>query len=228
MQLVVLIPAFLLFLYVIYKLVRDDYVFIRKNVSLEQMFDIAFISTAVGLVFSRLFYFLFHFHQGDNIFSLFFFANSGGFSFVGACFGTALALYLLGRYKKVPMERYFDFFTLAFVVALPVGFIASAFFATKTTLLFILGNALVYTIFAIFCLKYVYPKLSSRELKEGNVYVVFLVFFAIVLLLNEILLREDGNIVFLSVKSVVLGIFFLFSLVLFIRQGRDGFVNRKR
>ena len=60
MQIFILIPAFCFFLYYIYKLVKDDYVFIRKNISLEQVFDITFIVTWSSLFFSRLFFFIFH------------------------------------------------------------------------------------------------------------------------------------------------------------------------
>ncbi|HSA84461.1 MAG TPA: prolipoprotein diacylglyceryl transferase family protein, partial [Patescibacteria group bacterium] len=144
MQLLVLLPAFLLFLYVIYKLVKDDYVFIRKNISLEQMFDVLFITTGVGLLFARLFYFLFHFGNGENIFLHFFSPDVGGLSFFGAFLGGLLTLYFFGKYKKMPLERLFDFFILAFVVALPAGFIGTAFLAKNLAIVYLLGNALVY------------------------------------------------------------------------------------
>lgn len=229
MQIVVLIPAFILFLYSIYKLVKDDYVFIRKNISLEQVFDITFIVMSVGLFFARLFYFVFNPQQIDqNIFLAFFSTNIPGLSLFGGIIGGAGALLLIGKYKKIPLERLFDFFTLALVVALPFGFLGAATLVKNFTLLSYLGNAVVYLIFAVFCVKYVYPKLASRELKEGNMQVLFLVFIAVVLLINATMLREEGKIIFFSIESVVLLLFFLFSLVLFFRQARSGFINKKR
>lgn len=53
MHILILIPAFLIFLYVIYKIVKDDYIFIRRNISLEQVFDIVFIIALICLIFSR-------------------------------------------------------------------------------------------------------------------------------------------------------------------------------
>ena len=228
MQLVVLIPSFLLFLYFIYKLTKEDYVFIRKNVSLEQVFDMVFVSLGVSLIFSRLFYLVFHYRLGDNLFLLFFSSEMGGFSFFGAFLGGLLTLYLFGQYKKLPLERLFDFIILAFVVALPVGFIGSALLAKDISIIFLLGNAIVYAIFAIFSLKYVHPKLESRELKEGNLYVIFLFFFSIVLLINAIMLNKGGTIGLITIESITLFLFFIFSIVHFVKQAQKGFINKKR
>lgn len=228
MDIIVLIPAFILFLYYIYKLVKDDYVFIRKNISLEQVFDVTFIVTWIGLFFARLFYFLFNPQLTPGIFFNFFSTSIPGLSLFGGLVGGAVALLAIGKFKKMPLGRLFDFFTLALVVALPLGFLGAASLARDFTLLAYLGNAVVYFIFAVFCVKYVYPKLTSRELKEGNLQVVFLVFLAVVLLMNGVLLREEGKITLVTVENIVLLAFLLFSLILFIRQASSGFVNKKR
>lgn len=228
MQIVVLIPAFILFLYYIYKLVKDDYVFIRKNISLEQIFDITLIVTGVSLIFARLFYFFFNTQYLQNIFLEFFSTSFPGLSFFGGLIGGAGTLFVIGKYKKMPLGRLFDFFTLSFVVALPLGFAGAASLARDFTLLSYLGNTVVYLIFAVFCVKYVHPKLTSRELKEGILQVVFFVFISLVLLINTILLREEGKITLISIESVVIFLFFLLSMVLFLKQARDGFINKKR
>lgn len=228
MQIVVLLPAFILFLYYIYKLVKDDYVFIRKNISLEQVFDISFIIAVISLFFSRLFFFIFHPQLGQQIFSTFFATHVGGLSLFGGLIGAAGSLYIIGKYKKIPLGRLFDFFTLALVVSLPVGFLGAATLAKDFALLSYLGNAIVYLIFAVFCVKYVHPKLTSRELKEGNLQIVFFVFISVVLLINATLLREEGKITLVSIESIVLAVFFLLSLVLFLKQAKSGFINKKR
>src|SRR5205085_1816494 len=122
MHIFILIPAFILFLYYLYKLVKDDYVFIRKNVSLEQIFDIAFLVLGASFFFARFFYLLFHFDYHQNPFILFFTPGKGSFSFFGLVVGSITTLYLIGKYKKIPLGRLFDFFTLALVVAMPFGF----------------------------------------------------------------------------------------------------------
>lgn len=228
MNIIVLIPAFLIFLYFIYKLVKDDYVFIRKNISLEQIFDITFIVTWVSLFFARVFYFIFHPLQGHNLFLVFFSPQVPGFSLVGLVLGGILAMYIIGRYRKIPLGRLFDFFTLAFVVALPVGFLGTSVLMKNFTLAASLVNTIVYMIFAIFCVKYVNPKLESRELKEGNLQILFLLFFSVVSFINVTMLSQVGKVVLLSVESVILIILFLISFILFVRQAKLGFMNKKR
>jgi hypothetical protein len=228
MQLIVLIPSFLVFLYFLYKLVKDDYVFIRKNISLEQIFDIAFVVLFVSLFFSRFFFLLFHFDYHQNPFLSFFTPGKGGFSFFGLIIGVITTLYLIGKYKKIPLGRLFDFFTLAIVVALPLGYFSSAFLLQGFSMASQLVNAIVYFIFAVFCVKYVHPKLTSRELKEGNLQILFLLFFSVVSLINVTMLSQKGKIVLVSIESITLVILFLISTALFIRQSRSGFINKRR
>lgn len=228
MQLLIAIPAFVLFLYFIFKLVKDDYVFIRKNISLEQMFDLTFIVIWISLFFARVFFFIFHPLSDKNIFLTFFSFQVQGFSLVGFVLGGIVAVYLIGKYKKFPLGRLFDFFTLAFIMALPLGFLSSAAFTRNFQLLLSLGNALVYFIFAIFSWKYIYPKINSRELKEGNLPVVFALFFSTVSLINATLLQQEGKITLISLESILLFFVVLLSLGIFIKQAHDGFFNKKR
>src|SRR5947207_1253436 len=137
-------------------------------------------------------------------------------------------LYLIGRHKKIPLGRLFDFFTLALVVAMPLGFLSSSIFAKGFNLAAGVANTIVYFIFALFCVKYVHPKLNSRELKEGNLQILFLLFFSVVSFINVTMLQQKGKIVLLSIESVVLILLFFFSLIIFVRQSKNGFTNKKR
>src|SRR5882724_8198363 len=217
MQILVLIPAFLLFTYCIYKLVKDDYVFIRRSISLEQMFDITFLVIASSLVFSRLLFFILHPLAHKNIFLLFFTPRIGGLSLLGGVIGGYLSLYMIGKYKKIPFGRLFDFFTLAFVVCLPFGFLTSSLFMTGYQLFLYLFNAGVYLLLTVFFVRFIYPKLMSRELREGSLQSIFLLFFAFFSLINVIFLQQKGQIIFVSLESILLLFLFLFSLFLFFK-----------
>src|SRR5260221_12872221 len=105
MQILIFIPALLVFLYSLYRFVRDDYIFIRKGISLEQSFDIAFIILWIGLFASRFLYLLFHFYSGENILYDFFSLKGGEFSLTGGVIGGTIAIYLIGKYRKVPLGR---------------------------------------------------------------------------------------------------------------------------
>lgn len=228
MQIIILIPAFLAFLYTLYKLVKDDYIFIRKNVSAEQMFDSAFLVSITSIFTSRIVYFLFHPIAHKNNLLLFFTAGNGGFSLLGAVFGSMIVLYAIGKYKKLPLGRLFDFFTLAFIVALPVGWLSTAIFFRDYALWLHLGNFVFYFLSMVWFLKVLYPRLMSRILKEGTLTILFLLLFSVVSLLNTIFLQEQGKIVLFSGDVLLLGFLFVLSLILFFKQASNGLLNKKR
>jgi len=201
--LVTILPAFLIFLFSIYKIVKDDYVFIRRNISLEQVFDIAIIVFAIGLVLMK-------------------------FSLLGAVLAGIMILYLIAKYKKIPLGRIFDFFTFAFSIALPIGFLSHAFFVKGMDLTVDIINAVLFLIFAFFSGKVVYPMIMSREVKEGSLHIIFLVFFTFVSFVDTLFLQQKGNLVLLSIPNILLVIFFIISFFLFFKQANSGFTNKKR
>src|SRR6266550_4737358 len=102
MQLLLFIPTLLVFLYALYRFVKDDYIFIRKGISLEQTFDIAFIMLWISLFTSRFFYLLFHLKNGESILIDFFSLKNGGLSLTGAILGGTIAVFLVSKYKRLP------------------------------------------------------------------------------------------------------------------------------
>lgn len=203
MHILVLIPAFFVFLYCLYKIIKDDYVFIRRNISLELVFDIAIIITLVSMVFLKL-------------------------SLFSAILVGILFLFIIAKYKKIPHGRIFDFFTLAFAISLPIGYLSSVFIAKDFLLFIYLTNAFLYIIFAFFAGKFIYPRVMSRELKEGSLYIIFLIFFCFVSFLDVIIEYQKQKFPLINWENILLIIFFLLSLFLFFKQARSGFTNRKR
>lgn len=219
MQIIIFIILFFIFLYCLYQLVRDDYTMIRKNVSLEQVFDLVFGGLWISLLFSRLFFFLFHPVSG-NLAVLFFSPNKGGFSLVGGIIGGTIALYLLGKYKKVPLGRLFDFFTLAFLFVLPLAFLIHSLFLKKQEMFLSFSYAGLYFLLTIFFIKFLYPKIMNKTLKEGNASILFLLFFSLVTLFTSVVNPFTGVITLLSAENIVLAVLFIVSVVLLIRQER--------
>lgn len=228
MELLVIIPAGLLFLYSLYKLVKDDYVFIRKGIAPEQAFDIAFISLWISLFFSRLFDMLFIFQSDKNIFVQFFSLQNGGFSIIGAIVGGITALYFISRYKKIPLGRISDFFTLSLLCALPVGYLGVAIFINRDMLLYTFLNAVLFFLLLIFFFQFLKPKLMSRSLKEGVLSIIFLIFFSLITLLSN-LLASLPNIqgYLLSPMTITTITLFFFSLFLYVKEAQP-FTHRRR
>jgi len=227
MQIIVLIPAFFIFLYALYKFVKDDYVFIRRNISLEQTFDIAFTTAWISLLFARIFYFISHTLPEKNIFILFFSPSAGGYSLIGVVAGGMLGLYLVGKYKKILIGRLFDFFTLSFMIALPVGFLGRAILLQKQELVMSLVNAFVYLILTIIFLKLLYPKFMNRTMKEGNMSIFFLLVFSLISFLTTIIDPSKGIVITLNIQLISHVLLLLFSIFLLVKQEKNTLKARK-
>jgi prolipoprotein diacylglyceryltransferase len=218
MQVIVFFPALLLFLYALYRFVKDDYVFIRKGISLEQSFDIAFITLWVSLFVARLLFLLFHLHTGENIFLDFLSFKNEGFSLTGAIIGGVLAVYLIGLYKRLPLGRLSDFLSLSFLYALPLVFLSDAAFATKNDILTIFLNAIIYFVLLLFFIQFLYPKIMNRTLKEGMLANLFLILFSIIALSTSLLSSLKDIYSFINPENITLGLLFILSLILLIKQ----------
>jgi phosphatidylglycerol---prolipoprotein diacylglyceryl transferase len=96
----------------------------RKKVDMKDFISFLFVSFISGLIFSRLFYFLFYYNQSNvNIVLLFFnFSKSGLTSFGGFFGGTVgvIIFYLLRR-KKVNIWKYLDIVSIGIMLGLVFG-----------------------------------------------------------------------------------------------------------
>ncbi len=227
MELAILIPALLVFLYSLYRLVKDDYVFIRKGILLEQSYDIAFIILWISLFFSRAFFLLFNYQPGKNIFFQFFSINEGGFSLLGAIIGGMIAMYFIGRYKKVPLGRLSDFLSLSFLFALPVGFLTSALLVNRSELLFTLLSAVLYFLLILFFVQFLYPRILSRTLKEGMLSILFLLFFSLISLLTTFLVSLKNIAAYVNSHTITLFILLIFSLILLFKEAKPFSQHRR-
>lgn len=219
MEFIIFILAILVFLYSLFKLSGDDHVLIRKNISLEHMFDIAFNTLWISLLFSRIYYYIVDTKQISNFF-LAFFTTKGGLSLTGAMGTGIIALYVIGKFRRVPMGRLFDFFTLSLLFALPVGYVGFALLhLNQKSMIPYLVCGLVYLIAAILFRKFLYPKLLNRTLKEGRITIYFLMIFPLI---------SYGSTLFINMKqatqlttnNLVLLLIFILSIVLYIKQER--------
>lgn len=220
MQILLFIPAVLIFLYELYRFVKDDYIFIRKGISLEQAFDIAFITLWLSLIISRLLYSIFHIYPGENILFDFFSFKKGGFSLTGAVIGGTISIYLIGKYKKFPLGRLCDFLSLSFLYTLPVIYLANAFFVSKDSLLAIFLNAIIYFVLLLFFVQFLYPKILNRTIKEGTLSILFLLLFSLITLATQLLVSLKDINSFINPENISLSFLFIVSIILLIKQER--------
>lgn len=200
MNFVIFIPTFLIFLYVFYRIVKDDHVFLRKNIKLEQIFDVVFIATVTGVIFAQVI------HEQNSL------------SLPQGIIGAALCLLLISKYKKFPLGRIFDFFVLSLITALPAGFLIAALFYRKTSLILYLVEGVYCILLAIFFTKNFLPKIMNRTFKEGNLSIYILLLFSLFSLLISIFTSINTHHKFLNNENIVLLILFFSNAILLVRQ----------
>ncbi len=114
----IIVFSFFIFLFVLYVLSKDDFTFMRKNLSLERFFDMVFVATAVGLLFSRSVYVFLHPSGGylnPLVFLLVWYFP--GLSLSGFLLGGVVTVYLIAVRAKFPIGRLFDILALGCLFA---------------------------------------------------------------------------------------------------------------
>src|SRR5579883_3384386 len=120
----ILLISLLVFLFTLFVLSTDDFVFMRKNVSQILLFDIAIVSGIVGLLFSRLVYASFHpSFAYFNPLVFFIIPYFPGLSLSGFLIGSSLAMYIFSIRSKLPTGRIFDVMILSLFPAAAVLFL---------------------------------------------------------------------------------------------------------
>ncbi|MBI3888123.1 prolipoprotein diacylglyceryl transferase [Candidatus Microgenomates bacterium] len=207
-------------MYCLYRLVKDDYVFIRKNLSPELAFDLAFITLWSSLFFARLLALIANPINGENPIVAFLSLNKGGFSLLGAMFGALLALYLLAKSKKLPLGRLFDFFSLSGSISFSFGFGLSIVLVSGMERFILLGSAVVYLFLSLLYRFVLYPRLLNRSIKDGTISIIFLMLFSCVAIITALLPFLQKQVISLSIPLLLSGLFFIFSFILLITQAR--------
>lgn len=101
-------------LFILYVLSKNDFVLLRKNISLAKIFDVMIISFLFSFIPSRLFYVLDTFSFGLlKTLGFFHILKFSGLSFLGFMLGIFFVVYLFFRQKKATL-RIFDIYSLTF------------------------------------------------------------------------------------------------------------------
>lgn len=213
---VVLVFCFLFFLYILYILSREDFVILRNDISIEKIFSSVFIAALVSLFVSRIFYVLFHpievFHTflGFLLFPYF-----PGLSLTGGVVGLFGFAFLYLRGKKMPKGRILDFYSVAFLSSLPIGFVGWFLLLHQKL------SPPIYFAFILFCIlvfifvKFVLPLSLGGKIKDGSLTLLFLISFSIFYFISQILLSNGLSI--FSLENLILLPIFILSLLYLVR-----------
>lgn len=208
--------CFLVFLFSLYVLSRDDYVFLRKNISTEQVFNSAILNILIALFFARLFYvFLNPSLNFLNPLVFLLFPYFPGLSIAGGLMGGIIFLFFYFPKHKMPANRLFDFFLFSFLSVLPIGFLTAelwVLFAEKIKSPLEFLPFLIYTIVFLFFAKVFVPMQKRGEIKGGSLGLLVLISYSIISLFFDIFSKTDKILLFLSKEDFLLILIFLVAL----------------
>lgn len=220
-HLLVLLP-FLLFLFLLFVMTHEDFVFLRRSVTTEQVFDMAFLSGLAALLSARLLFVVLNFEQRFlNPFTFLLFPYSPGLSLAGGVFGGLLFVVLYSLKKRMPAARLFDFFATSLLFCLATTFALLTGWGVilqKAALTPIALLPLSYSVAAVFFIAMLLPLKQRNVVEEGSLGLLFLLFFSCILFIQNLLSKQPTFLIFSSAEDGILIVVFVFSLALLIRQ----------
>lgn len=225
---IVLLICFFIFLYVLYYLSRDDFVIVRKDISMERIFNLVFLTSIVSLFFSRLFFVLIN-SDPKLLSPLGFLAIPyfPGLSLVGGMLGAEIFIFLYGSFRKLPIGKVLDLFTLSFMTTLPLGLIIN-FIINLGKVSFLSDLVFVFSIFILLLFaKIIYPFSNKGEIKDGSLGLIFGAIFSFLYFMVKLFLNLKG-FSFLSLDNILILALLFSSLILLVNQEiMDKFLAKK-
>lgn len=213
---IVLIICLVIFLFSLYTFAHDDFILLRRNVSTDDVFNYAFLISLVSLLFSRVFFVLFHPKPVFlNPLGFILFPYFPGLSLTGAVVGGIFFLAILFRKKNFPIGRIFDFFSLALLSAMPIGFIGYILLSSDHSIPTIL-ELVAYSIILIFSVIFLTPKFLKSGKEDGIIGLIFLISFSIISIIHNLLIKVSENLKVIDF-GILIAIFFV-SVLLLLRK----------
>ena len=202
--------------------------FVRKNVTLEALFNLSFFSAGLGLLISRLIYVLLH-PSADYLNPLVFilFPYFPGLSLPGGIIGGILFVILYNKRKKIPTGRILDFFALSFLTAIPIGLLGSQLLVGMQDPFKGIFLPVIFLVTVFFSVKVLLPLNIRGEIKDGSLGSLIMIIFSITLFLSNVT-HERFELSFQKqFENLLLLALLIFSLVVLVRQERKGHLMKK-
>lgn len=221
--LLILCFGFLVFLLMMFVLSRDDLTLLRRNVSIEHVFNVSFLIGVTAFVMSRLFFVISTLDRYlFNPFAFFLIPRYPGLSLTGAVVGGIVAL-LFARRFDLPALRLFDHSSVAALAAFCTGFTLLIPFRLLARVgaspLLLLQTAISFLLLLFFAL-FLLPLARRGGMHEGSMGLFFLLFFSCLTFVEHTLTRPSRLFFFTGFEDIVVLVLFLSSLGLLMKQER--------
>lgn len=182
---------------------------------MEKIFNLIFIGLLPGLLASRLLYGLLHAKAiVSSLWTFILVPYYPGLSILGGVIGVMIYFLILTLQEKdsFPLARLFDFFSIAFLVTLPLGFLGDLLFLqTRLEMIKVAIQAISCFIVFIIFLKFFLSKLLTGKFKEGTISLLFLIFFSVLNLIFNAFPKTTVLIYLKNYENIILILLFLLS-----------------
>jgi len=121
-------------------------------------------------------------------------------------------LFYYGRLKKWPSGRIFDFFALALLASLPLGFFCAQALINIADVFIVIIMPVIYMAMLLFFMKVLLPLNVRGEIKDGSLGFLFLMIFSFTSLFARIVRSDDTLKFFTQIDTILLLLLFFFAL----------------
>lgn len=205
----------LVFLYSFYTSAKDDHYFIRKSITLEQLFNILLIGIFWSVLLGRLGYVFFHPNNKFlNPLVFFLVPYFPGISVAVGVISFFVAIIYLAKRRKIQPARLLDYISYAGLIALPCGLFANFLFQGMRDLADGVYIPLTYLLFFILYRKILFPRFIRGSLREGSLSALFLIIFSLLSVTRDVILLYQKDVLLRTEDFFSMGIFFIASFFL--------------
>lgn len=214
MSVIFFIACFIFSIYILYVLVKHDFIIARKSLLLQEIFDATLVACIAFIFSGRLLYAL-SMQRFDliNPIRFFHFLKFPGALFLGGVFGFGLVIYFMFRKKKI-LARLFDIYSLSM---LPLFIFTLVFSFNKGYFLYF--NILIFLLSLLFMAIGIHTY-KNYTLKDGSTAFLFICLITVYTIISEF--SNTGRFIFsfFSISQVLsISVFMVFAVLLLIREG---------
>lgn len=214
---IVLIFCFIIFLFAVYALSRDDFVILRSNTPMDKIFNAAFLVGFFSLFCSRFFYvFLNPKAIFFNPLGFVLFPYFPGLSPMGAVLGGYFISLFILDFWNLPVGRIIDFFSIAFLSAFPFGFVGEFIFSQKKISFPFYLSLILYILALLIFARFILPLSSVKKIKDGSLSILFMSAFSLTYLASNIILSLGNDV--LSPENLIAFLILVSFIIVFVKK----------
>lgn len=224
----IVVICLIFFLYSVFVFTKDNFVLLRKNVTLEQLFNIAFSNFFFSIFCARIVYILEHLsinYLNPLVFLLF--PYFPGLSFAGGIAGCIFFLWYSTKKKKLPFLNIFDIFSLSLFLSIPIGMLlitlGNFIILRRVSYVFIWSSLAEFILLASMSLLF-----TKNKFKDGSLGFLIFSFITFTQFILRMFLRSKANYFRLDSEDILLAVITIILLIFCIRQESLQSVTKKR